>query len=67
MRSLKQATRYAALSIVATCLTMLPCKASRQFDRLIDTGQSRELINRPYCGGFESIDGADLCDHAGRR
>ena len=67
MRSLTRTTGYAALSIVVTCLTMLPCKASRQFDRLIDTGQSRELINRPSCAGFESVDGADLCDQARRR
>jgi hypothetical protein len=66
MRSLTRTTRYAALSIIVTCLTMLPCKASRQFDRLIDTGQARELINRPSCGGFDTVEGADLCDYVGR-
>jgi hypothetical protein len=67
MRSRTSSTCYAAGSIVVLmCAALAPCEVSQAFER-IDTGQTRELINRPSCGVLEvHIDG-DYCEFARRQ
>ncbi len=50
MQSQTRKTVYVALSIIIVCVAMLTCEATGRFNRPIDSGQPRELINNPTCG-----------------
>ena len=66
MRSRTSITCDVAGPILAICMILAPCESSQRFDRL-DTGQSRELINRPSCGILDPHVDAGYCEFARRQ
>ena len=66
MRSRTSSTCYAACSVFLMCAMLAPSEVSQRFDRL-DTGQTRELINRPSCGVLDAHIDADYCEFARRQ
>ena len=57
---------YAIVSTLHLCAAILTCDAAGRFDRSINTGQPRELINQPACWIAESFAERNGCEMVGR-
>jgi hypothetical protein len=57
---------YSIIAALATSVGMFSCQAADRSDARIETGQPRELVNRPVCWVCETVDDLRGCEIAER-
>ena len=60
------AIAYSIIAALAGTAGMVSCQAADRSDTRIETGQPRELVNRPVCWVCETVDDLRGCEIADR-